>query len=231
MIDLHSHILPGMDDGSQSVEESLALIRMQKEQGVKVVVATPHFRANSESVDSFLARRAEAMRRLQEALPGESPEIRLGAEVAYYEGISRLEELDRLRIENSKLLLLEMPMMRWNEFVQRELTELSSRSRFKVVLAHAERYLAMQDPQIIERLLANGVLLQVNANFFLSLRTRHRAFSLLKKGCVHFVGSDCHGVSFRPPKIGKAFAAIEKKFGKAYLSQMNEYGTSLLEHK
>jgi protein-tyrosine phosphatase len=231
VIDLHSHILPGMDDGSQSIEESLALIRMQAEQGIRIVVATPHFLANSESVDSFLARREKAALHLQEALPADMPAIRLGAEVRYYEGISRLEGLSKLRIENSKLLLLEMPMMRWSESILRELCELASRSRLKLVLAHVERYLSFQDPSAIDRLCENGVLLQANASFFLSLCTRHKALLLLKKGYLHFVGSDCHGIGFRPPKIGKAFAVIEKKFGKTYLLQMNEYGNILLEHK
>lgn len=231
MIDLHSHILPEMDDGSQSTEESLALLRMQARQGVETVIATPHFYPNSESVEAFLARREKAFFRLREVFLDEMPEIRLGAEVQYYQGISRMERLFDLRIEKSRLLLLEMPMMRWNESIVRELLELSSRSCLKVVLAHVERYLPMQEEIVIERLCANGILFQVNASCFLSFRTRRKAFSLMKKGRVHFVGSDCHGIAFRPPKIGKAFAVIEKRFGKAYVSQMNEYGVSMLEHK
>ena len=139
-------------------------------------------------------RREKAKLRLQEVLPEAMPQIRLGAEVRYYEGISRLEDLSKLRIENSKLLLLEMPLMRWNESILRELCELSSRSRVKVVLAHIERYLSMQDSRSIERLCEGGILFQVNASFFQSFRTRRRAFSLLKKGRVHFVASDCHGI-------------------------------------
>ncbi len=231
MIDFHSHILPGMDDGSQSIEESCAMIRMQAEQGIKTAIATPHFYANSESVESFLARREEAFESLRKHLPENAPEIRLGAEVRFYQGISRLKELEKLRIQNSKLLLLEMPMMRWDESTLRELTELSSRSRIEVVLAHVERYLPLQDLDILEKIRQRGVLMQVNANFFLSLRTRRRALSLLKKGYLQFVGSDCHDLKLRPPKIGKAFAVIQKKCGETFYSQMSEYGFSMLEHK
>ena len=109
MIDFHSHILPGMDDGSKNIEESLALLRMLAEQGVKKVVATPHFYANDESVEKFLARRQQSYESLRAALPAGMPEILLGAEVRYYQGISRLKELKELCVQGSNLLLLERP--------------------------------------------------------------------------------------------------------------------------
>ena len=92
MIDFHSHVLPQIDDGSQSVEESLTLLRMQKEQGAEIVFATPHYIASHQDVPSFLSRRAAALERLRPELPADAPEIRLGAEVAFYPGISRLPE-------------------------------------------------------------------------------------------------------------------------------------------
>ena len=231
MIDLHSHILPAMDDGSQSIEESILMLRMQAEQGVKVVVATPHFFANEESAKAFLKRREKSANLLKKNLPENMPQIRLGAEVQYYQGISQMKELEQLQIENSNLLLLEMPFARWDESVFRELTELSSRGKMQVVLAHIERYLPFQKASVFEELLKRGILIQVNAGYFTSLRTRFRALSLLKKGMIHFIGSDCHDIKNRPPKIAKALAIIEKKFGTNFLCQMNEFGYAMLEHK
>ena len=144
MIDWHSHILPEMDDGSHDTAESISLVNMQKSQGIETVIATPHFYANDETVDSFLDRRKNAYERLKAEFPEGSPEIVLGAEVRYYQGISRMEGLKSLRIEGSKLLLLEMPMSSWTEYMVRELIEMSAGSSIKIILAHVERYLALQ---------------------------------------------------------------------------------------
>ncbi|MBQ4121200.1 MAG: capsular polysaccharide biosynthesis protein [Clostridia bacterium] len=228
MIDWHSHILPKMDDGSRDVSESIALLTMQAEQGVDTVIATPHFYANDETVESFLKRRKESFERLQEALLEGMPKIILGAEVRYYRGISRLSELKSLRVEGSKLLLLEMPESKWTEDVVRELVEMSSMSKVRLVLAHIERYFDLQSPAVWNRLYESGIMMQVNASFFDSFSTKRKALSWVKKGKIHFIGSDCHNLTTRKPKIGNAFAAIEKKLGVDYLVALNEYGYSKL---
>ena len=228
MIDWHSHILPEMDDGSRDTAESISMINMLRTQGVGTVIATPHFYANDESVDLFLERRKSAFERLAAELPEGSPEILLGAEVRYYQGINRMADLKALRIEGTKLLLLEMPMSSWTEYMIRELIEMSGRSSIKVVLAHVERYMALQKQSVWNRLLESGILMQVNASFFTSFASKRKALSLLREGSVHFVGSDSHNMSSRPPMIGKAFEVIQKKLGETYLKQMNEHGRSLL---
>ncbi len=228
MIDWHSHILPGMDDGSKDVQESLALLHMLSRQGVQTVVATPHFYANRESAARFLERRAEAASRLLSVLPPDGPVLRLGAEVLYYPGISRLPELRKLCVEGSELLLLEMPVSKWTEYTVRELVELASRSRLVLVLAHIERYLNLQPRQTWQRLYESGILMQVNANFFLRFSTKGRALSMLRRGEIHLLGSDCHNTSSRPPRIGEAGAYICKKLGEDFLTRMNEQGKFLL---
>lgn len=228
MIDFHTHILPGMDDGSHSVEESLSMLQMLWEEGATAVIATPHFYANDESVDAFLARRNAAYENLRARLPEDAPEIRLGAEVRYYPGIAKMSDLKRLRIEGSRLLLLEMPMTTWTEYTVRELGELAGKAGLTVVLAHIDRYLAMQKASVWERLLKNGVLMQVNASFFTEFRTKRKAISMLNRGEIHFIGSDCHNMTTRPPRIERAVSTIQKKFGDDFIAQMNEYGTSML---
>lgn len=231
MIDWHCHVLPGIDDGSRDVAESVALIGMQASQGVTTVIATPHFYANDETIDSFLNRRQRALERLRAELPEGLPEIKLGAEVRYYPGIGRMADLKALRIEGSKLLLLEMPMTGWTESMVRELTELSGKNNIQIVLAHIERYLSLQKQAVWERIYESGILTQVNASFFTAFASRRKAISLLKEGRIHFMGSDCHNLTSRPPQIGRAFEMIQKKLGDEYLSQMNEYGYSILVHK
>ena len=228
MIDWHSHILPQMDDGSANVTESISMIEMQMSQGVDTVIATPHFYANDESVEAFLERRHKAWDELKSQLPENAPQIRLGAEVKYYQGISRLEKLRDLRIEGTRLLLLEMPMMAWTEYTIRELVEMSGKSDIKVILAHIERYLRLQKQSVWERLYESGILMQINASFLTGCISGRKAVSLLRKGDVHFIGSDCHNMTSRAPQIGKAFEILEKKLGCEYISQMNEYGSTVL---
>ena len=228
MIDWHSHILPGMDDGSKNVEESLAMLKMHAEQKVATVIATPHFYANDEGVSAFLERRAKAYETLKAQLPENAPRILLGAEVRYYPGISRMENLNDLRIEGSKLLLLEMPMAGWTEYMVRELIELSGKSNVRLVLAHVERYLRFQKQSVWDRIAESGILMQVNGSFFTTLASKRKAISLLQEGMVQFIGSDCHNLTDRSPQLGKAFEVIRKKFGDDFLDQIKEYGYSLL---
>ena len=228
MIDWHSHILPGMDDGSKDVAESLAMLQMQSNQQVATVIATPHFYANDEAVAVFLERRAKAYETLKEQLPENAPRILLGAEVRYYQGISRMEDLKDLRIEGSKLLLLEMPMTVWTEYMVRELIEMSSKSSVRIVLAHVERYLRFQKQSVWDRIAESGILMQVNGSFFTTLASKRKALSLLQEGMVQFLGSDCHNLTNRSPQLGKAYQVIRKKLGDDYLDQMKHYGYSLL---
>lgn len=229
MIDWHSHVLPAMDDGSRDVAESISMLEMLASQGVDRVVATPHFYANDESVESFLDRRRRSYDRLRSQLPDTAPTLLLGAEVRYYQGISRLADLKALRIENSPLLLLEMPMCRWTESMLRELEELAGKGGMYVVLAHIDRYWGIQPRHVWERLAASGILMQINAGFLTAFATRRKALALLREGRVQFVGSDSHNTTSRSPRIGKAFDVVRKKFGDEYLPLMNEYGASLLD--
>lgn len=228
MIDWHCHILPGMDDGSHDTAESLSLLRMQMSQGIDTVAATPHFYANDESAEAFLERRRASFAQLQAQLPADAPSILLGAEVRYYQGISRMEELEKLRIGDSRLLLLEMPFHEWTEYTVRELSELAARGTVRIMLAHVERYLKLQHRSVWERIFDSDLLIQSNADFFVSLATRHKALTLLRQGSIHFLGSDCHNLTSRPPKIGHAAQIIQKKFGDAFLSQMSEFGYAAL---
>lgn len=229
MIDLHSHILPQIDDGSQSVEESLAMLNMLKEQGVQAIALTPHFYANSTTVEEFVEKRGAAYSLVRKAFTEEAPRLLLGAEVRYYEGISKLSGLKKLCIDDSRLLLLEMPFTKWTDYTISELFEMSRSGDYRIVLAHIERYYDLQDRGVWYGLAENEVLFQVNASTFTSLRTRRKAFNLLKNGFVHFLGSDCHGVEVRPPLIRPAYDLVHKKLGDDLMSRMLSFGYSFLK--
>lgn len=224
MIDWHSHVLPEMDDGSKNVGESLSMLNLLREQGVTHVIATPHFYANHESVEEFLDRRDASYELLMQNKDSDTPCVICGAEVRYYPGILKMKELPRLAIGNTKLLLLEMPMTRWTELTVKELIDLSRMSGLVIVMAHVERYLSLQSRDTIERLRESGILMQVNASFFEGLLQKRKALKLLGNGMIQFIGSDCHNLNSRPPRIGFAYNLIEKKFGEEYVFQMNGFG-------
>ena len=106
MIDLHSHILPNMDDGSDGVQTSLEMLRRLSDQGVTTVCATSHYYADENSIDTFCARREKALHRLEKAAAAEPlPKILPAAEVAYFPKISECESLERLRIADTRTLM------------------------------------------------------------------------------------------------------------------------------
>lgn len=227
MIDFHAHILPEIDDGSQSIKESLLMLDCLRDQGVGKVIATPHFYANDQSVDDFIRRRNAAYNALLQNVGKDMPEIVLGAEVRYYDGIGHLQDLQYLRTDKTRFLLLEMPFDRWTEYEINEVIDIANRGQFTLVLAHIERYLRMQKKDVIERLHNNGVLFQVNAGFFTRKFIKSSALSMLKRNEIHFIGSDCHNMTERPPNISKAIDVIKNKFGSDFLNDYVDYTNEL----
>ena len=227
VIDFHSHILPRIDDGSQSVKETLALLRILSGQGVDLVAATPHFYASRQPLAHFLEKREEAYEQVRDALRKEpllrAPEIRLGAEVWYYPGVSRLEEIRDLRLQGTKLLLLEMPAERWSGYMLQEVLDLNGSGALTVVLAHIERCLPYQTGAVWDTLLENGVMFQVNASFLLEKR---RALKWLKRGEIQWLGSDCHNLGSRAPHMGEAFEFLRKKLGDGFLAAFDAQNRS-----
>lgn len=229
MIDFHSHILPKMDDGSSSSAESLALLRSLREQGVDLVAATSHFYPNRTDPKEFLARRQAAYEHLRSQLPPDTPEIRLGAEVYFFEGISLREELPELCMQGTKLLLLEMPFREWSPRWVSELLELTDDPRVTLLMAHIDRYLRWNPPETFERLRRRGALMQFNAEILLDWRRRRNALRMLESGLVTVLGSDCHNMTTRPPRLGEARAVMEKRLGADFVRALDSRQRRMLE--
>ncbi len=227
MIDFHSHILPAVDDGSRNLQQTLDMLDSLYQQGVETVVATPHFYADYHSVDEFVENRDKAYEQVMASLPNSAPKIVLGAEVKYYDGISHLDGLKKLALKDSRLLLLEMPFAPWTRSQIDEIINIVNRFNIVVVLAHIERYLKFQKKSVINFLVQSGVLLQCNASFFTTPFYRQKAFKMLKHGQIHFIGSDCHNMTTRPPLIKPAIDTIAKKFGNEFANNFVYYGNDL----
>ena len=216
MTDLHTHILPGIDDGCRTPEESIAMLREQTRQGVDTVALTPHFYRGKEKPSTFLQRREEAWQTLQNALarlPEEErnqlPRLILGAEVAYAPGIWEWPELMQLGYEGTKVLLLELPADQWNEEMFRQIYNLISRTGITPTIAHVERYFHHRD---FWRLLEMQLPMQISAATLLYPHGRKRAYKFLEEQeCVLI--SDCHNLDYRTPNMGKAVDWLRRKKG------------------
>lgn len=230
MIDFHSHFLPNIDDGSSSVEESIAMLRASYDYGVDVMCATPHFRAQKESPASFLKRRDEAFNRLPKDLDG-VPQILLGAEVYYFDGISRSESVKDLRLQGTDYILIEMPFTRWSENVVKDVCSIKNRLHLTPYLAHIERYLKYQKgTNYIETIMESGALIQSNAAFFLEFSTSHKAMKMLKNDEINLLASDTHNMGVRKPDLGPAREKIEKKLGRGVLDRVDNLGREIIKN-
>jgi protein-tyrosine phosphatase len=205
-IDSHTHLLPGMDDGARSVEESEQMIRALSEQGIEEVYLTPHYYSHKEAVDKFLSRRAESYRLLKPILDRYGMKHRLGAEVYAIPAIFNYANLNDLCIEGTDFLLLEMSSPKSTpERELRLIEEIYSRYPVKIVLAHIDRYPFMLKGKVFKQFANLGVYMQLNLDFLdAGLMAKQRFLKYIKQGYVQFLGTDCHRMTGRRiPEVEK----------------------------
>lgn len=227
IVDLHSHILPQMDDGSQSADMSVQLIKQLQKQGVRCVCATSHYYACQENIGDFLRRRRRAVLELGEALGqaslGEIPAIRLGAEVSYFSAIAQCPELNQLCLGGTRTLLVELSYTQWTPQQVEDVASLSLDSGYQVILAHPERFSHMHRYwKDMERMMALPIALQVNADSLLHWGTRKLALELLSSTQYPLLASDCHNLTSRPPRLERARLMVKKKLGVDMLNRIDE---------
>ncbi len=212
MIDLHTHILPRIDDGAKDVFVAAELLRMEKEQGVDTVVFTPHYYGKSNSPQRFLQRRAEALAAVSSVLP-ENLSVRSGCEL-HFTGLNmpESEELCKLAIEGTRYILFEFPFTtEWSGVLLEKVNDFISDTGYTPIVAHAERYSEVQKmPEYATELVNMGCLLQLNVEAFLNKSDKKLAYALLRNGLVHCLGTDAHDVTRRMPRYAEAKAAVEE---------------------
>jgi protein-tyrosine phosphatase len=229
--DFHSHVLPGVDDGSASLDESIGLLRMEAEQGIGHVVATPHFYPRYDSPEKFLARRREAELRLREEMEKHTglPRLTMGAEVYFFPGISESDVLSELTIGKNGYILIEMPQPPWSERAWRELAEISYRQGLTPILAHIDRYIGpLRTYGIPQRLQELPVLVQANAEFFRGPLSGKMAMGMLRRDQIHLLGSDCHNLTTRKPDLDQAIRKIRAALGEEPLLDMEHLAEQIL---
>lgn len=228
MIDLHIHLLPGIDDGARELEEAVAMCRAAAEDGCEVLVATPHQRHPSW-LNTDRSRLNHLLDRVRGALDGDGPTLHAGAEIRVDSEL--LDDLDRhpasglQPLAGSSYLLLELDRHGFGPTPEEMLHEVIV-AGWRPILAHPEliRPLTIDLPRV-EGLVAAGAMLQITA---MSLtgefgeEPRRVATAFLDAGLVHFVASDAHGVTRRPPGLSSARRTIAEGWGEAAAARLFE---------
>lgn len=230
IIDSHCHVLPGMDDGSPDLDTSLEMLRRQAGQGVGTVCCTSHYYAHRETVAAFCARREKAMDRLRSALTPDLPRLLAASETAFFTGISECPDLDRLCIQGTRTLLLEMPFAVWNDFQMEEVTALVLDRGVQVMLAHPERFCAFKgNRERLRRLEELPAAYQINAGALLSWRTRHLALELLREARFPLLASDSHNLTRRAPNLQEGRRAAAQRLGNGFLDRLDQTAAAWLK--
>jgi len=203
-IDFHSHILPSIDDGAESVEKSLKLIDSAIKNGVEKIYATPHYYAHKIDVDTFCERREKAFARLREHNP--RIPIELGAEVLVFAGLENMDGIEKLCFYNGKTLLLELPLSESLITDEHFLTVEALSQKFDIVMAHANRYSDYTVMQMIDA----GAKLQLNVTDASAFSQRARVRYWNDNGHIFALGSDAHREACVYKKFKRAVKILSK---------------------
>lgn len=231
MIDFHSHFLPEMDDGSSSVHESIQMLKLSFDMGIDTMISTSHYYSNCENVNNFLGRRDAKLQKLKHSLESinDIPQIVMGAEVAFFSGMSDVKELRKLCIGNTNYMLLEMPFCEWSSLTTKELIRLINNRGIIPIIAHVERYFSHRQKKVnIEELLSLGVAIQTNAGALINSSQKRSILKLLDAGKIHLLGSDCHNMTERRPNLDSAIKIIQKEIGSSCVKRIDLDGRKIL---
>ncbi|MCR5743965.1 MAG: capsular biosynthesis protein [Lachnospiraceae bacterium] len=218
-IDMHCHIVPGVDDGSPSIEESLKMLQMEHDDGVRTIIMTPHFRRGMfETPDEVIIRQ---FNKLFDAASEKFPDmdLYLGREFhAYTDMMPDFTEHRKqvVTMGGSSYVLLEFNADKSLHYIKARCIALLD-DGFQPIVAHIERYPnVVNKPEFVKELVRQGVKIQVNASALIGddgWRLKNFCKLLLKEGLIDFVGTDSHSTKKRVPNLGKAVKYVKRKAG------------------
>jgi len=201
--DLHAHIIPTVDDGSPDMQMSLAMLEAEIAQGVQHLILTPHFRLEENNVHKIKAHYDALIAQVRKNnLP---IQLHLGSEIFYDSStIEKLAEGQVLTMAGTRYVLIEFSPTVSFHYLDHAMDELLMAGYYPI-LAHAERYQCIADHlNKLEELVNKGVYIQINANSFLSHPKKKQLVSLIDEGLIHFIGTDCHRMDWRPVNLRAA---------------------------
>lgn len=221
LIDIHCHILPKVDDGPDSVEESLKILKDMRRQGIKHVIVTPHYRP--EMFEPSMKRVIYSYRHLRDIAYEMGVSMSLGCE--YYRNEQIIDHMDnrkRPSMAGSRYVLIEFSMNDLFPTVRNYVYELVTHG-YQPIVAHVERYFCCQKMEKIQELKDMGALIQVNAGSVLGeegWKLKKFCLELMKKDLIDFIASDTHNTSDRKLNLKKCASYVTKKMGKQYAERI-----------
>lgn len=231
MTDIHTHLLPEVDDGSESMEETKEMLSEMIKQGVDRVFATPHFYADNEDPEEFLERRNKAFEKVTEKVANDETlkacKVIAGAEVRYFNGIGMTDEVDELLLGDTNCMLLEMPDKRFSQNIIDDLINLRQR-RIHPIIAHLNRYNEFNDDEFIYFCNMQAMPIQLNTECIIDRSQRRRALELIAEGSVQFLATDCHGLRHRRPNLKEALDIVRNHTSDALVEEFLYRGTTIL---
>lgn len=226
MVDLHTHLLPHLDDGAASYEEALQLIKLLQKQGVEAAVCTSHFDPSQLTISEFDHKRAASLALFN----GSGISLIAGSETLLHHYLFCYTDISQLCVQHTQYLLLELPDQRGQKReMLRQLEHLIKYYGVIPIIAHIERYRSVRRSRWIKRLRNLGCIIQCNAEFIVHRKTRRRAFRYLKKGYIDVLASDCHNVNQRPPQIAEAYELVRDRFGEDFCIQLTDNSRQIID--
>ncbi len=225
MIDWHTHILEGMDDGSQSREMTCQMIQTLREMGAEEIFATPHYnlRMREETPAQFVQRREESYRGIKEE--EFASHVHLGAEVALSPDLMEMKDLQLLKLGATSYILLEPPYEDFQEWLYQLVFRIQGSYHLIPVIAHVDRYLGIvSNEKQIWRLYDMGCVIQFNTSVAHKPRL-HPVYRLMKKCDRMIFGTDSHNLTSRPPRIEEQL--LKKKLGEKKWNEVNRYSEKM----
>ena len=223
-IDMHSHILPGMDDGSRSMGQTLRMLETAVSEGISTMIATPHnMPGKGCPPGSVVRRKVDELRQTVEK-EGIPLEIVAGTEYYYREEVlDILDSEDAVTLGNSDCVLVEFEPLAERNYIRNALRNILGLG-YRPVIAHVERYAKlMEDTAVLGDMRKNGILVQVNAMSVTGDNGRQAkkdVRNLLKKGLVDFVATDAHSDGRRAPYMEKCAEVLYRKCGTEYADRL-----------
>lgn len=218
MIDMHCHLIPGVDDGVKDINEAIEILRQSQEYGVSDVIITPHYRPTKEYVETTEGL-LQKLQKLKDELKKQDIQVNLhlGREIDEAKDIKELLNNNEVcSLNGTNLLLIDFGVNK------SKITDYIYETRllgYKVVVAHVERYKYIESHQCFDNLKKEGAFLQVNASSIVSprnIRMKKRIKYLFKNKLVDFVASDAHRNPDSYKIFDKAYKVISKKYGQEY---------------
>ena len=223
-IDVHSHILPNLDDGAESIEQSIEMLRIATEEGITKIIATPHNMPGKGCHAREILQESLCLLREAAGKVGIHMELFLGTEYFYREEVQvLLEQEEAVTMADSQCVLLEFYPSEDVSYIRNAVRDVFS-AGYRPVIAHVERYeQLMKKKEEIKTIKNMGALLQVNASSVIGdngLFCKRNVKWLLKERLVDFVATDAHSAGHRAPRMEKCAVYLYKKYGTEYADEL-----------